>query len=467
LAAPDPLLCALPCLPQGRADAQEAAVRDVSGLLGVTPGSASLLLRRFKWHQEDLLSRYMEDPAAVCLDAGLPPPGSRVSAPTVSARAAPGSVCLICQEELEAGTATVSSLACGHAFCNGCWSTYLELKIQEGDIAIGCPQYKCRLRVPEEVVESLCPGEVALRFKAFLRNSYVDDSRTAAWCPHAGCTLAVDTGEGGFVTCGGGHTFCTACKHPDAHAPAPCALVRQWQIKCDDDSETMNWLHTHTQDCPQCKSTIEKNGGCNHMTCRSCQHQFCWVCAGPWAAHGDSYYSCSKYDAGAKASKESNVASSRVALERYLHHFHRFMNHDASRKLEASTRARAEATITALQVANPEAAQWGDVSFVQAGVECAMQCRQVLKWTYVLAFFLEDKSPPKELFCFAQAELEARTERLSGLLEKPAETLLQPAVRSEILALVGAATASRDKILRSAPSVEAPGGAAAAAKPAA
>ena len=139
------------------------------------------------------------------------------------------------------------------------------------------------------------------------------------------------------------------------------------------------------------------------------------------------------------------------------------MNHDASRKLEAATRARAEATITALQVANPEAAQWGDVSFVQAGVEAAMQCRQVLKWTYVLAYFMADKSPPKELFCFAQAELEARTERLSELLEKPAETLLQPAVRKEILALVGAATASREKLLLSAPHVEAPGPSGAAA----
>jgi hypothetical protein len=30
-------------------------------------------------------------------------------------------------------------------------------------------------------------------------------------------------------------------------------------------AETYNWLKTHTQECPKCKTSIEKNGGCNHM----------------------------------------------------------------------------------------------------------------------------------------------------------------------------------------------------------
>ncbi|CAG8585103.1 7092_t:CDS:1, partial [Scutellospora calospora] len=31
--------------------------------------------------------------------------------------------------------------------------------------------------------------------------------------------------------------------------------------------------------CPKCASRIEKNGGCDHMTCRrpGCGHQFCWM----------------------------------------------------------------------------------------------------------------------------------------------------------------------------------------------
>ena len=142
--------------------------------------------------------------------------------------------------------------------------------------------------------------------------------------------------------------------------------------------------------------------------------------------------------------KEASKASTRAALERYVWHFHRFANHENSRKLESSTRVKAEAKIKALQEAAPSSSRgWGDVAFVQQGTEEAIRCRSLLKWTYVLAFALTEATPEKELFLFLQQELESRTERLSGLLESDAETLLQPAVRSEILGLVSVAAAAR------------------------
>jgi ariadne-1 len=35
--------------------------------------------------------------------------------------------------------------------------------------------------------------------------------------------------------------------------------------------------------CPACGTMVEKNAGCQHMTCPPpCGHEFCWVCTGPW-----------------------------------------------------------------------------------------------------------------------------------------------------------------------------------------
>ena len=57
----------------------------------------------------------------------------------------------------------------------------------------------------------------------------------------------------------------------------------------------------NTKLCPSCRKPIEKNQGCNHMTCRSigCKYEFCWLCMGPWTEHGSvtgGFYKCNKFD---------------------------------------------------------------------------------------------------------------------------------------------------------------------------
>ena len=49
------------------------------------------------------------------------------------------------------------------------------------------------------------------------------------------------------------------------------------------------------QECPKCRATIEKDGGCNHMVCKRCKFDFCWVCLGSWEPHGSSWYISLQY----------------------------------------------------------------------------------------------------------------------------------------------------------------------------
>ena len=37
-------------------------------------------------------------------------------------------------------------------------------------------------------------------------------------------------------------------------------------------------MTTHAQHCPHCRAPIEKNDGCNKITCWRCETNFCWLC---------------------------------------------------------------------------------------------------------------------------------------------------------------------------------------------
>ena len=57
------------------------------------------------------------------------------------------------------------------------------------------------------------------------------------------------------MTCRCGHTFCFACGN-NWHEPVRCALLRKWIKKCDDDSETSNWIAANTKVIEQDKAVI-------------------------------------------------------------------------------------------------------------------------------------------------------------------------------------------------------------------
>ena len=114
---------------------------------------------------------------------------------------------------------------------------------------------------------------ICSRYHTLLTRTYVDDKENLKWCPAPNCEYAVDCSIKKrqlnhivpTVRCFCGHDFCFGCTLND-HQPAPCSLVKKWMKKCEDDSETANWISANTKECPKCNSTIEKNGGCNHMT---------------------------------------------------------------------------------------------------------------------------------------------------------------------------------------------------------
>jgi len=53
-----------------------------------------------------------------------------------------------------------------------------------------------------------------------------------------------------------------------------------------EEQLSMAKVQATTKQCPGCQRPIEKNEGCDHMTCITCRHEFCWRCMKPWRTHG-------------------------------------------------------------------------------------------------------------------------------------------------------------------------------------
>ena len=175
---------------------------------------------------------------------------------------------------------------CGHGLCTECYAGYLESKVGDGPecVLTVCPNHTCNMIVPERLFKQLLPEERYQRYRSFLLKSFVDLSTQAKWCPGRDCQMAVEYKHSMQVdlTCDScSKAFCFFCTR-DAHLPIDCESLATWldrMSKGEDDSA--NWMKINTKPCPKCKRPIEKNQGCNHMTCR-CGYEFCYVCGGKY-----------------------------------------------------------------------------------------------------------------------------------------------------------------------------------------
>lgn len=406
--------------------AQNKEVNHVAGILGLSDEHAAVLLRYFRWNKERLIERCMEARETILSAAGVISEGDGTAKGGRSRTIAiPGFVCDICCDDSR-GLETVA-LSCNHRFCKNCYEHYLVQKIkEEGESRnIQCMASTCNVIVDEKTVGSLVDKAVYQRYKTLLLRTYVDDNEFLRWCPAPECEYAVEchVSQSALQTivptvlCRCSHRFCFGCAVAD-HQPCICTLVRKWLRKCEDDSETANWISAHTKECTKCRSTIEKNGGCNHMTCRKCKHEFCWVCMGPWSEHGTSWYNCNRYEEKSSTDARDAQATSRQTLERYLHYYNRFANHEQSAKLDRDLHHKTEKKMEELQQTSD--LSWIEVQFLKKAVDILCQCRMTLKWTYAFAFYLV-RNNATELFEDSQRDLEMATEQLSELLEKPIE----------------------------------------------
>ncbi|KAG8466128.1 hypothetical protein KFE25_001884 [Diacronema lutheri] len=212
--------------------------------------------------------------------------------------------CAICLDDV-LRRACPALAGCAHSFCRGCLRAALEARIrQRGALALGCPECAVQL-LPTEVSALVEPELYALHERQTLLASLagMDDM---TWCPLAHCQAAVvleRDADGALDKLGRcaqcGFCFCTLCQR-SWHGDGPCSdFKRRWDAAdaaeraaletrfgrhAIEEIESTHLISSTTQGCPCCRAPIEKNGGCHHMRCASCAHEWCWLCRGKYSA---------------------------------------------------------------------------------------------------------------------------------------------------------------------------------------
>lgn len=252
--------------------------------------------------------------------------------------------CPICLDRIEVVRDAHSSINCEHVYHRSCFAQHLQTRIRDGNVgSLQCPL--CPRAVLADEVHDLVSEELWQKYQRFRRDLEIAIDEGRRHCPAPGCSgvisrprqscqqtwgwvsyallttiLLLTTASIGLAlalhwgynlwqfsaTCAGcsllGLVLAQPRKalqhlgHSERGLKATCPECNQdacflcgqpWHpgVACLEarDSLVEAWATARDAErCPRCGTMIERNAGCNHMTCRrgfgGCGYQFCWLC---------------------------------------------------------------------------------------------------------------------------------------------------------------------------------------------
>ena len=440
---------------------QRVMIEETNEILGVSMGDAAILLRAFGWKKDKLIEEWVQDSEKVRQKVGLKK--LLMARSVISVDNKVEYECPVCGDWTKQGDDF--AMACNHRFCVECWKNWVKAEMDKGPTVIYsvCPQHNCGETLSDGIFKKFLSHDlyqkyikyasvgIILIICRFSLESFVTGSSSLKFCPGASCSRVVEYHSSGFsrdVECPCGTTFCFGCEKV-AHRPVPCDVALKWLEKNASDSENANWILANTKICPKCKVPIEKNQGCNHMTCKMCKYEFCWLCKGDWSKHGSAtggFYNCNKFAEKKEIEEQKAVDKAANSLQRYLHYYNRFDNHGKAAKIAQNQLAKTEARMKELQ--EMKGGGFMDVQFLLQAVQTVMSCRHVLQWTYAYGYYLNDKTPQKALFETFQEQLEKFCEHLHGLSEKPLDDLKEIKLRTDVINYTRVTEKYRENIVK-------------------
>lgn len=185
------------------------------------------------------------------------------------------SECTGCFDDIPAGFA-VTGLSCSHKYCSLCF-TQLILTASHSESTF--PPKCCLHEISTTIIRShLYPEDVAVYDQKALE--YAIPIADRYYCPSPPCARWIDTRlvkriNGGIACPHCRQNICSVCRGPSHPSNEDCPQDYGLSSAMEQ-AEQAGW-----QRCFQCRTLVERNQGCRHITCR-CGGEFCYTCGKRW-----------------------------------------------------------------------------------------------------------------------------------------------------------------------------------------
>jgi len=175
--------------------------------------------------------------------------------------------CPICLTEDKSVT-----LTCKFECCTECFDSQVEVQLSDSitkQPVFNCPNFECRHVLSEEELQENVSTNLREAIDQTRLKGYLSTCDDIVMCPRNGCSYS------GFVT--------------DMHCSdqLDCQLCSyKWKLQSATKEKVASLkdalCNLSSKTCPKCNVIIEKSGGCRHISCQNCGHEFCWLCSHPY-----------------------------------------------------------------------------------------------------------------------------------------------------------------------------------------
>lgn len=387
--------------------------------LFLTRDQSILALVYFKWNIFNLIDLWYDNPEKYSEEMGIIQSSKSIQSlnnQNIFPNNTECSICLTDKDSLSENE--FFSLSCLHYFCIYCWKEYIKVKNSEifTAIASSCPQKGCNCIVTETIVYKILenlPNEIENYNKIIIKN-FTDYNSIIKSCPYPNCNTYYSSDKMiefdiFCIKCKDG--FCFKCLKP-SHQPIKCNYLSDWDSKVAKDNQTFDWIKLNTKQCPKCNRNIEKNQGCNVMTCQKtaggCGNVFCWICLKSYKQYTTCHTTEIKDD-------NTDIEKKKIKLQEFVDlYFFKYLTYKKSMEHAITLYDKINKYRSDLYLIKD--IPFSETEYMIDSLDFLVKARSILSNSYILLYYLNSDSSQFKLFSYQVLMLENKSELLHQLL---------------------------------------------------